>query len=64
MTRTYEIKESRRTKIVGGINGDKCKWATAYNVYETTGGRAKLVLSTFNSALAEQRLAYLRERFA
>lgn len=63
MPRTYEIKEARRAKIAGGINGAKRRWATAYDVYETTGGRMKLVLDTFNRELAEKRLAYLREAF-
>lgn len=61
VNRTYEIKESKRAKIAGGINGAKRKWATAYDVYETTSGRMKLVLNTFNPELAEKRIAYLRE---
>lgn len=60
MTRTYEIKESRQAKIVGGINGAKRKWADAFEVYETTGDRMKLVYHTFVKANAEQRLGYLR----
>jgi hypothetical protein len=64
MTRTYEIKETRRAKIVGGINGAKRRWATAFDVYETTNGRAVLVLNTFNPEFAEKRLAYLRENLS
>ena len=64
MGRTYEIKVVRRAKIAGGINGAKRKWATSFDVVETTGGKCSLVLATFNESLAISRLAYLRERLA
>ncbi len=64
VTRTYEIKETRRSKIVGGINGSRRRWATSYDVIETTGGREKLVATSFCEDFSRGRLSYLREHLA